>query len=260
MAAATGSTTGSTTGGTTGGATVRLDCLGSANAFGRGRYWSGFLFGGRVLLDCPPQALVHLFRLGVPTAQIDLVLLSHEHTDHTLGLDPFLLEAMNGTSPRSSERPLAIAGPPGIYARMREIVGTSPRLPPRDDPRTVWFEQPGGSEFEWEGVRVECVEVEHAPAITALGFRIHLGGRVLAYSGDTRLCDALYALAEGADLLITEGGGESDHHHMTWDDVFALRRALPPATRMLVTHYPEPRELPDLAGLALAEDFATYEV
>ena len=109
---------------------------------------------------------------------------------------------------------------------------------------------------------VECVEVEHAPEITALGFRVHLGGRLLAYSGDTRMCDALRVLAEGADTLIIECGGHRETHHMTWDDVFALRETLPSSTRMLVTHY-DHRTAPDVSavnGLALAEDFATYEV
>ena len=240
---------------------LRLDCLGSASAFSYGRYWNGYLLDGRVLLDCPPQALVHLYRLGVSSDQIDLILISHQHTDHVLGLDLFLLDAILSEA-ETHEHPFAVAGPPGIYDRVGEIVGPSTRLPPRDDPRITWFEQRGGGAFEWAGVTVECVEVEHAPDITALGFRVRLGGRLFAYSGDTRMCDALHALAEDADTLIIECGGHRETHHMTWDDVFALREALPASTKMLVTHY-DHRTAPDVSavdGLALAEDFATYEV
>lgn len=240
---------------------LRLDCLGSASAFSYGRYWSGFLLDGRVLLDCPPQTLAHLYRLGVSVDQVDLVLLSHQHSDHILGLDPFLLEAMLSES-EQRQRPLAIAGTPGIYERLREVVGASSRLPPREDPRITWFEQPGGSAFEWAGVSVECVEMEHTPDITALGFRVRLRDRLLAYSGDTRMCEALPALAEGAEMLVVECGGRRESHHMEWDDVFALRERLPPSTRMLVTHY-DHRTAPDVSavdGLELAEDFATYEV
>ena len=49
---------------------------------------------------------------------------------------------------------------------------------------------------------------------------------------------------------------------MEWPDVFALREALPPRTRMLVTHY-DHRSAPDVSaveGLELAEDFARYEL
>ena len=243
---------------------MRLDCLGSGFAFSHGAYWSGFLLDGRVLLDCPPQTLPHLFRLDVRTTAVDLVLLSHEHSDHIGGLDLFLLDERRAHE-AGAERghPLAIAGPPGIHDRLREVVGTSSRLPDRGDPRIVWFEQPGGSAFEWAGVQVECVAMDHAPDIDALGFRVRLPGGVVAYSGDTGYGEALLRLAEGADLLIAECGGDREHGHMAWDDIRALRGAVDPATRLLVTHY-DPLAVPDWArsldGVELAEDFATYEV
>ena len=252
---------------------MRLDCLGSGFAFSNGAYWSGFLLAGRVLLDCPPQTLPHLFRLGVPTTAIDLVLLSHEHSDHIGGVDLLLLEerrAQHDWDARGARRegvprasPLAIAGPPGIYDRLREIIGTSSRLPDRDDPRIEWFEQPGGSAFEWAGVQVECVAMDHSPGVDALGFRVRHPAGVVAYSGDTSYGEALLSLAEGADLLIAECGGDRAQGHLEWDDVRALRAALDASTRLLVTHY-DPLAVPEWArsldGVELAEDFGVYEV
>ena len=254
---------------------LRLDCLGSGFAFSHGSYWSGFLLDGRVLLDCPPQTLAHLFRLGVPVRAIDLVLLSHEHSDHIGGMDLFLLEATVGREAREgappprrqphkrSRSPLAIAGPPGIHDRLREVIGPSDRLPERDDPRVRWFEQAGGSAFEWAGLRVECVAMEHGHGIEALGFRVSHPDGVVAYTGDTAYVEAVLTLAEGADLLITECGGDRAYGHTSWDDVHELRDALDPSTRLLVTHY-DPLAVPDwaraLAGVELAEDFARYEI
>lgn len=239
---------------------LRLDCLGSANAFSYGRYWSGFLLDRRVLLDCPPQTLAHLFRMGVLTSAVDLVLLSHEHSDHIGGMDLLLLDAMQRTA-GERERALAVAGPPGIYARLREVIGPSARLPERGDPRVVWFEQRDGGAFEWAGVRVECFEVEHAADITALGFRVRTAGGVVAYTGDTRLCDAVLRLAEGAEVVIVECGGDREHGHFEWPDIATLRRELSMSTHVLVTHYGEdaPDAVRALAGVTLAEDFATYE-
>lgn len=236
---------------------MRLDCLGSGNAFSHGRYWSGFLLDRRVLLDCPPQTLVHLFKLGVPTKAIDLVLLSHEHSDHIGGMDLFLLNAMYRTA-EARKQPLAVAGPPGIYARLREVVGDSDRLPPRDDPRIVWFEQADGSAFEWAGVTVECVEVEHAPDLTSLGFRVRTPGGVIAYTGDTRPCEAVYRLADGVQTLIVECGAGA--YHFDWPDILELRSRLSAATNILVTHYGDgvPPEASDVPGLTLAEDFGVY--
>ena len=252
------------------GARLRLDCLGSGFAFSHGRYWSGFLLDGRILLDCPPQTLPHLFRLGVPAAEVEFVLLSHAHSDHIGGVDLFLLEAMQGEAARDAgaarARPLAVAGPPGIYERLREVVGRSSHLPARDDARIRWLEQPGGAHLEWAGVRVEAVAMDHGPSLPALGFRVQHPLGLVAYSGDTAYGEALLRLGEGADLLIVECGGDRAYGHMEWDDVRTLRGELAPATRILVTHYdPDAvpawaRDLEGAEGIELAEDFAVYEV
>ena len=242
---------------------MRLDCLGSGHAFSHGRYWSGYLVNGRVLLDCPVQTLAHLYRLGdaVP-AQLDLVLLTHAHSDHIGGMDLLLLDQLQGrTAAQRDGRPLAVAAPPGMYDRLREVIGPSERLPQRDDPRVHWFEQPAGDAFEWAGVRIEAVAMEHDPALDCHGYRLHIDGGIVAYTGDTRMCDAVLRLAAGADVLVVECGGDRRHHHMEWPDVFALRERLAASTEMLVTHY-DHREAPDVSsipGLTLARDFATYE-
>ena len=237
---------------------MRLDCLGSGNAFSFGRYWSGFLLDRHILLDCPPQTLPHLFQLGVPSEEIDLMLLSHAHSDHIGGVDLFLLDAVYRTWPRRT-RPLAVGGPPGIYDRLREVIGESERLPPRDDPRITWFEGGDGASFEWADATVECFEVDHDPALTSLGFRVDAGGSVIAYSGDTRPCAAVERLAEGADLLVLECGVGT--YHFDWPDVLALRSRLPASTQVLVTHYPDEGSdaVRGVPGLRLAEDFGTYE-
>ena len=236
-----------------------LDCLGSGAALSYGQYWNGFLLDRRVLLDCPPQTLAHLHRLALDVDELDVILLSHRHSDHVFGMDLLLLELLRSETKRR-ERPLRIAGPPGIYERVREIIGDSSRMPARDDARITWLELSDGERFEWEGVTVQAVEVDHVPQFVALGFRVQLDGLLVAYTGDTQLCDAVHTLAEGADLLVLEcGGGPA---HMRWDDIHRLRDELPASTRMLVTHY-NGLTAPDVSaveGLTLAEDFASYEL
>jgi ribonuclease BN (tRNA processing enzyme) len=149
-----------------------------------------------------------------------------------------------------------------MYRRLREVIGAHTRLPALGDPRLAWFEGPAPGAFEHAGIEVERIKVEHAPELTSHGYRVQLDGGVVAYTGDTRMCDAVLELADGANVLIVECGGSREDHHMEWDDIFTLRERVPRTTDILVTHYDHlavPARFASTPGLRLAEDFAHYE-
>ncbi len=94
---------------------------------------------------------------------------------------------------------------------------------------------------------------------------MHLDGRVVAYTGDTRMCPAVETLAGDADVLVIECAGAPRAGevatHLDWPEVYALRARLPERTRILVTHYdhlaaPAAESLP--GGVLLAGDGHTY--
>ena len=182
-------------------------------------------------------------------------------------MDLLLLELEQGQAARvRANRPLAVAGPLDTYERLRAIVGDSDRLPSKDDPRLVWFESDTPSSFEWAGIEVETVVMEHDPRLVALGYRVGIDGSVVAYTGDTRLTPAIEDLATDADVLIVECGGPPAQGkpttHLDWPDIIALRERLPAATHMLVTHYdalsaPAKVDLP--SGITLAKDGSAWE-
>jgi ribonuclease BN (tRNA processing enzyme) len=62
-------------------------------------------------------------------------------------------------------------------------------------------------------------------------------GQVVAFSGDTAMCDGLFAAADGADLLVAECSclAAPCGRHCTWEE---WREALPRvgAKRVLLTH------------------------
>lgn len=53
-------------------------------------------------------------------------------------------------------------------------------------------------------VRVLASEVRHEPLAPAVGFRVETPDGVIVISGDTRVCDEMRALADGADVLVHE--------------------------------------------------------
>jgi ribonuclease BN (tRNA processing enzyme) len=186
---------------------MHLTFLGSGDAFGSGgRFHTCFLLevaARRYLLDCGASSLVALRQRDVPPESIDAVVLTHFHGDHFGGL-PFLL--LEGQFISKRTRPLVIAGPAGVEARVTELMeamfrGATPgvrRFPIR------YVELPAAEEVAVGELRVTAVPVDHGREASAHGVRIEAGGAVLAYSGDTAWCDALPWLAAGADLFVCE--------------------------------------------------------
>jgi ribonuclease BN (tRNA processing enzyme) len=186
---------------------MQLQFVGCGDAFGSGgRFNTCFhLTAERVnaLIDCGATSLVALKRLAIARDEIDLILVTHFHGDHFAGLPFFLLDAQ--FSRRS--RPLVIAGPKGIEARLAQVMEAlfedSSRTRQKFDLAVVAL-APGETKT-FGAVAVTPFAVTHGESGGPfLGYRIEAEGRVIAYSADTEWTDTLIPLAREADLFIAE--------------------------------------------------------
>ncbi|MFN2382751.1 MAG: MBL fold metallo-hydrolase [Gemmatimonadota bacterium] len=146
--------------------------------------------------------------LGLDTAALDLVAVTHRHQDHVADLLP-LLFALRYTPGLNRERPLSLVGYPGLRADLNALASiygdwvTAPGFP-----LEIW--EAGDTPLEIErdeaSVELEACPVVHTPE--AVGFRLtfELEGRevLMAYTGDTEYCEPAVELARDADLLIAE--------------------------------------------------------
>ncbi len=155
------------------------------------------------LIDCGASSLPALQRLGIARDAIDLVLITHFHGDHFAGL-PFLL--LDAQFNRRS-RPLVIAGPQGIEARLAQVMEAlfehSSTTRQRFD-LSVFALKPEETR-EFGAVKVTPYPVVHGSSGGPfLAYRIEAEGRVIAYSADTEWTETLIPLARDADLFIAE--------------------------------------------------------
>jgi ribonuclease BN (tRNA processing enzyme) len=186
---------------------MQLRFVGCGDAFGSGgRLNTCFhVTGGTVnfLIDCGASSLPALKRSGIARNDIDLILITHFHGDHFGGLPFFLLDAQ--FSRRS--RPLVIAGPNGIEARLTQVMEalfeTSSRTKPKFELSVVALGPEQTRNFG--AVRVTPFPVVHGDSGGPfLAYRIEAEERVIAYSADTEWTETLVPLARGADLFIAE--------------------------------------------------------
>ena len=192
-------------------------------------------------------------RQGVDPNDIDAVVLTHFHGDHCGGVPYLILDGQF----RGRQRPLVIAGPPGVQARMSEIfeaaLPTSSASPQRF---AITYRELGAAPSAIGPLLVEAHPVAHLEATVPHGLRIRTAERLIAYTGDTAWCDALPRLASGADVLIAEAYSfdKTIPLHLSHAALVANRASLG-ARRIVLTH-PGPQTLARRAELAweLADD------
>lgn len=223
-----------------------------------GRTWS-------IVLDIGAGALGALQR-HIDPRSLDAVVLSHLHPDHCIDLCG--LYVVQKYHPDGASPPLPVYGPTGSGKRMSEAYGL-------DDPHAM------DTEFDYRDFvdrrpvvigpfTVTPFAVNHP--IEAYGVRVEADGAVLAYTGDTDVCDALTPLMTGADLVLAdsafvEGRDTARGIHMNGAQCAQAAVAAGGVRRLMLTHIPawnDPQVCRSQAAahwpgaVELAEPDATY--
>jgi ribonuclease Z len=200
--------------------------------------------GERLLVDCAEGTQRQLMRSTLGLPDLEEILLTHFHADHTLGL-PGLMKTF---ALRGREAPLTIYGPPGL----RELLADLRRVFGRVSYPVEGVEVRPGEALERDGYRILVFPVHHgvsavgyalaeddrpgefdASAADALGIpfgpergALQRGesvtldgdrvvtpeqvvgparsGRRIVITGDTAPVETVRVLAEGADVLVHE--------------------------------------------------------
>ncbi len=237
--------------------------LGSGDAFGSGGRFQTCIWigtdGFQCVLDLGATSLLAMRRFGIEPNDIDAVLVSHFHGDHFGGLPYLVLEGQF----RKRTRPLTIAGPWSVEDRtrasMEEAFAGSSRTAQRFEIRYVEL-GPEASAVGPLGVR--ALPVAHTPGTEAVGLRVEVGGRTIAYSGDSEWTDSLRELAAGADLFIAEAYSFEKRipYHLSYRALDEHLASLG-AKRVILTHFgPEMLERLGDAHLEVVSDGLEIEL
>jgi ribonuclease BN (tRNA processing enzyme) len=171
-----------------------------------------------VLFDMGPGTLRQLSRTGMSHEEIEHIIISHFHPDHTADLIHFLF-ATRIPSTLKRRKPFTIVGPLGLgdfLKRLQKAYGRWLRIPPEImGIRELATQKP--ETLTHHAFDLISQPTRHTP--DSLAYRVEgLSGKSFVYSGDTGFCEEIVELARGTDLLILECSfpdGEAVEGHLT---------------------------------------------
>jgi phosphoribosyl 1,2-cyclic phosphate phosphodiesterase len=183
----------------------------------------------RILIDAPPELRLQLLAAGIST--IDALFITHDHADHTHGLDD--IRALTVRRPSA----LPVYGPAealeGVVRKFPYVFDASIRaLPGTSKPEGEARVLEPGAKVRVGDTEVEAVAVPHGP-MRVFGYRLG----PLAYVTDAKEIppQALDRL-RGVSVLVVNALRETTHPtHLSIDEAVAVAASIG-AARTLLTH------------------------
>ncbi len=153
---------------------------------------------GNILIDLGPSVVRRLLESGRTVNDVDMIVLTHFHPDHTVDLATFLFACNYGEEER--HKPLILIGGRGL----RHFYGRMVRLYPSIKPNkyALSLKTLSRGAYVVGAVSIETAPMNHKEE--SIGVRVEEAGKSVVFSGDTDESPELADLALNTDLLIVE--------------------------------------------------------
>jgi ribonuclease BN (tRNA processing enzyme) len=189
-----------------------------------------------LLFDIGPGTLGRLYLAGITYDQINHLLLTHLHPDHTLDLATLML-VFNYAPGAERTSPFPVTGGRDLSDFFKRMVSLYPEVEPVSF--ELQFRQVYKDEFSVGGLGLQSAPTGHTP--DSVGYRVSDGKRSFVYSGDVKPGSELAQLAAGADLLVSEcsfPSGWATEDHLNADTLGSIAQEAA-VKSLVVTHcYP----------------------
>jgi len=180
---------------------MKLVCLGTGTSIpSLKRSSSAYIISTkahRILIDIGPSVVRRMLECGYTVNDIDTIILTHFHVDHTADLATFLFACNYGIEPRLKQ--LLLIGGPGIRTFFKRLATLYPWIKPNN--YSVRIKRMSQDLLHLDDLTIctECMRHNRE----SIGIRIE-EKKSITFSGDTDYTKRLESLAQDTDLFVVE--------------------------------------------------------
>lgn len=209
---------------------MKLTILGSGSLYlTKNRFPTSFLLEinkKKILLDCGFGSIARLAELGIDHRDIDIIFISHYHTDHFGDCFNLIHSRQVGNSyENKKDKKLTIIGPSKIRQRFK-------------DWRKIFWPEPnekypikfitGRSNLKLKNLQITTFPICHVPWFKSIGIRVKAANKTVVYPGDVgsdQNFNKLAKISKNADILLIESGYKKPTpNHFTVDQIIDLSK------------------------------------
>jgi ribonuclease BN (tRNA processing enzyme) len=150
-----------------------------------------------ILIDVGPSVVRRLLEYGVTTRDIDIIILTHFHVDHTADLSTFLFVSNYDVEART--KMLSVVAGKGLNDFYKGLIAVYPWITPKSYDISL-------NEISEGTMKVGGLSITTAPMVhnnESIGMRIE-ENKSVTFSGDTDYTETLVVLARATDLFVVE--------------------------------------------------------
>ncbi|EKF59750.1 metallo-beta-lactamase [Agrobacterium albertimagni AOL15] len=167
------------------------------------------LSGRRIVIDCGLGVSRGLAETGMSLKELDLIFITHLHSDHVLELGPLIHTAWT----TGLDHAVTVHGPEGtraVWAGFLASLVYDIEIRIADEGRpdlaelVTVVEYGPGEIFRDGDLLVEALRVDHPPVTDCFALKFSGTGHTIVFSADTAPFPPLVDFARGADILVHE--------------------------------------------------------